>query len=508
MGKQAEKEMEHKYSDRGNRIGKINKTALICVTFIEALLIFALLIQTFVTVNSYGKLGIVPIIVLIIGVIVNLVVYFKNKQSEKLKYIMMVTYLIGWGYLMVTGNNILVTSYVFPVMAAMILYYDKKFEKISFYIILACLVIRLVRWTVTGYLLSDAANGTVLISSLVGFTVILILHIVAKLAERFDNDAVSSLKEEQNMQGMMLQDILSISARVKDGIEQADELVGSLKDSAATVNGAIQEISVSTHATEKNIGEQRDLTSEISQAIGETAESAKAMVEAAHESANMVDENMNVINRIRANAEEIGKTNALAAESMAILQEKAKEVQQITEVIFSVSNQTNLLALNASIESARAGEAGRGFAVVAEQIRALAEETRKSTEEISGIINELNQNAQEAVGTVQSSVDAMSEQNVMIQDASDRFAAIHTHMETLAGHVADMDQKIEVLVNSNNTIIENIDQLSAASEQVAASADEAAQRSEHNQAEAQQASELLNKVEELVHGLNKYQAQE
>ena len=71
-----------------------------------------------------------------------------------------------------------------------------------------------------------------------------------------------------------------------------------------------------------------------------------------------------------------------------------------------------------------------------------------------------------------------------------------------------MDQKIEVLVNSNNTIIENIDQLSAASEQVAASADEAAQRSEHNQAEAQQASELLNKVEELVHGLNKYQAQE
>ncbi|MDD6440674.1 MAG: hypothetical protein PUG71_00870 [bacterium] len=53
-------------------------------------MIFALLIQTFVTVNSYGKLGIVPIIVLIIGVIVNLVVYFNYNQIEKLKYIIIV----------------------------------------------------------------------------------------------------------------------------------------------------------------------------------------------------------------------------------------------------------------------------------------------------------------------------------------------------------------------------------------------------------------------------------
>lgn len=366
------------------------------------------------------------------------------------------------------------------------------------------MAIRTVKWGMSGYLFSTP-DGSALLGLVIGYILLFGIHVIANLAEQFDGDAVGKLKEEQGVQGNMLENILTISNDVKEGIGQADELVGSLKDASAAVNSAIQEITLSTNETAENIREQREMTNEINQAIRETADNAREMVEAARSSAEIVEENMKVINQIRASAESIGETNALAAGSMTELQEKAKEVQQITEVIFSVSSQTNLLALNASIESARAGEAGRGFAVVADQIRALAEETRKSMEKISGIIEELNQNAQSAANIVQSSIDAMSQQNVIIENISECFGEVRGQIDMLASRTADISQKIEQLVQSNNTIIDNIDHLSSASDRVSSSAEEATARGVRNQEEARQAARLLNEVCEMVQGLAKYQ---
>lgn len=73
------------YSDARERIQKVNRTALISITIIEVLLIFALAVQTFAVETNYGKLGIIPAIVLLVGVIVNWIVYIKDKTNGKLK---------------------------------------------------------------------------------------------------------------------------------------------------------------------------------------------------------------------------------------------------------------------------------------------------------------------------------------------------------------------------------------------------------------------------------------
>ena len=405
---------------------------------------------------------------------------------------------------MLTGKNTLVYSYIYPVLIVSILYYDKKFENIVFLLVGVTTFLRAVIWTVNGYLLGSE-EGIALISTIVCILILIVTRVTSSLARRFNSDMLNAVEEEKAIQKDMVENILDVSERVQKDVSDADSLMEHLKETSNVVHNAIEEISVSTQVTAESVQEQTEMTNKINVSIDETAENAKIMVKAAEESTRMIDENMAVIDHIRASADTIEKTNDHVMESMAELKEKAQEVQQITEVIFSISTQTNLLALNASIESARAGEAGRGFAVVANQIRELAEETRTSTERISGIVAELNENAETASQVVKTSIDAMNQQNDMVENASEGFQSMRINMDTLTKQVEEIDVRIQNLVQSNNSIIESISQLSAVSEEVTARAQDAAIHSERNQTEAEEAKERLNQVRELVLEFSKYQ---
>jgi methyl-accepting chemotaxis protein len=82
------------------------------------------------------------------------------------------------------------------------------------------------------------------------------------------------------------------------------------------------------------------------------------------------------------------------------LSQLANRVGDVVKFITAIADQTNLLALNATIEAARAGEAGRGFAVVAQEVKALATQTAKATEEISGQISGIQAATQDSVGAI------------------------------------------------------------------------------------------------------------
>ncbi|MCG2742724.1 MAG: methyl-accepting chemotaxis protein, partial [Desulfobacteraceae bacterium] len=101
-----------------------------------------------------------------------------------------------------------------------------------------------------------------------------------------------------------------------------------------------------------------------------------------------------------------------ASLSVGDLGKAAKEITKVTETIAEISEQTNLLALNATIEAARAGEAGKGFAVVANEIKALAKQTRDSTQDISQQIEGIQQATMQAVAVINNittTITSMSE---------------------------------------------------------------------------------------------------
>jgi methyl-accepting chemotaxis protein len=124
-----------------------------------------------------------------------------------------------------------------------------------------------------------------------------------------------------------------------------------------------------------------------------------------------------------------------AAETMGRLGESSVEIGTVIRTITSIAEQTNLLALNATIEAARAGEAGKGFAVVAGEVKDLAQETAKATEDIARRVEAIQADGQRAV-------EAISEITRIIASINDYQVTIASAVEEQTATTSEMNRNI------------------------------------------------------------------
>ncbi len=198
--------------------------------------------------------------------------------------------------------------------------------------------------------------------------------------------------------------VVEIGSLSKEFGTQLDEIAGNLVNAAANLEADAGRMAA---AVEKTGHEASGVMS----ASGQASTNVQTVAVAAEQLASSIAEISRQVARSAANTSRAVSEAHRAGDEIRSLSEAAEQIGGVVKLISEIAAQTNLLALNATIEAARAGEAGRGFAVVASEVKSLAAQTAKATEEISTKVSEMQHSTTASVAAVEAIARTIDEVN-------------------------------------------------------------------------------------------------
>jgi methyl-accepting chemotaxis protein len=196
----------------------------------------------------------------------------------------------------------------------------------------------------------------------------------------------------------------------------------------------------------------RGMLDKVSEVAAAAEQSALAMREAAQISAGLIRAIEETRTQVENSAEVARRASAQAGEAVSMsstLSDHAQAIESILGLIRDIAGQTNLLALNATIEAARAGDAGRGFAVVAQEVKSLASQTARATDDIAGKIAAIQNSTRQSVDTNQRIRETVCD----VEDAAQRIRlAMEQQAQTVTMITAAVDQTALAADSMSSTV--------------------------------------------------------
>ncbi len=267
----------------------------------------------------------------------------------------------------------------------------------------------------------------------------------------------------------------------------ADTLQSSMKSiaqNAQALSSSSQQLAATSQQMSGNAEETSAQANTVATATQQVTTNLNSVATGAEEMTSTVQSISSNAGEAAKVAAEAVKTANGANATVAKLGESSAEIGQVIKVITSIAQQTNLLALNATIEAARAGEAGKGFAVVANEVKELAKQTAKATEDISQKITAIQDDTKRAV-------EAIGSITGIINQINDISGTIATAVEEQSATTNEMSRNVQEAAKGSGEISQNIQGVATAAESTTRGAQDTLKA-------AQQLTEMATQLRTLV----------
>ncbi len=308
----------------------------------------------------------------------------------------------------------------------------------------------------------------------------------------------------------------NIGIQVSEAISLINKSINDLASSAEEANASIEEVLAGAHQIAANTGKVSlnadqggDGIVQVLKAMEDLNETVSAVSQKTESVSAASDETNSLakggISLARQSEKAMGDITSSTNEVDSIvngINSQMDEIGKIVRLISDIANQTNLLALNAAIEAARAGEAGRGFAVVAAEVKSLAQDSRKSAENIADMIATLQTKANQATEAMGKSTSAVKEGSTALELTLAAFNKIAETIEEINLSIVDVASASEEQAASVEEVTASIQEVSNLVQNTSREAGDAAAATEEASASIDEIGRIMNGVVRIVENIS------
>lgn len=322
-------------------------------------------------------------------------------------------------------------------------------------------------------------------------------HLSAGLPERYGrrSDEIGSIaKSLVEMSGQLRELVSGIRSTAHASATAAGQLTGDADQAAENADRiaeSMREVAAGADSQREGMKRGTDVTMEIQEQMSHIGDRTTSVAAVAEQATKQAEEGNETIRHAVGQMERIASVVESSVQDARLLHEKSAHIGQMVEAISAISYRTNILALNANIEASRAGEQGKGFAVVAEEVRKLALQSNRTTDEITERIEDVRFGIEEVVRRIEEGFREVQSGTSIVREAGSAFQGI-------SAGIADMEGELREIAAASQEIGARVEELASLVTQTEAISESSAERAQDVAAIAEAQMNAVRRVADAM----------